>query len=255
MKLKVLGSSGAEFPGFNPPGFLIDGKLLFDAGTIGAGLSESSQWKIRHVVLTHAHLDHIRGIPFLADNIIIKNKKHFVTVISTAATLKTLKDNLLNNKVWPDFTAIPSRKNAVLRLLKIQPDKAINVDGYKLTAYKVNHSIPAVGYVLEDKNKKRLLYTGDTGPTNELWEHACKTKINAAIIEVSFPNKMTELAVRIGHLTPVLLKKEFDKMRTIPDRILITHPKPQHIKTIRKEIKLLKMSNIRILKDGEVINI
>ncbi|MCE5195195.1 MAG: 3',5'-cyclic-nucleotide phosphodiesterase [Nitrospiraceae bacterium] len=255
MKLKVLGSSGAEFPGFNPPGFLIDGKLLFDAGTIGAGLSENQQWNIRYAVLTHAHLDHIRGIPFLADNIIIKNKKHFVTVIGIENTLKTLKENLLNNKIWPDFTAIPSRKNPVLKLLRIKLNKTTKVDSYKLTAYKVNHSIPAVGYVLEDKNKKRLLYTGDTGPTNELWEHECKTKINAAIIEVSFPNKMTEFAVRIGHLTPAVLVKEIEKMKIIPDRILITHPKPQHIKTITKEIKLLKMSNIRILKDGEEINI
>ncbi len=255
MKIKVLGSSGAEFPGFNPPGFLIDGKLLLDAGTIGSSLSEEAQWKIRHIVVTHAHLDHIRGIPFLADNIIIKNKRHDVTVIGIAPVLKALKNNLLNNKVWPDFTMIPSPEKAVLKFLEIKPGRTIMINDYKVTAYKVNHSVPAVGYIIEDKNGKRLLYTGDTGPTNTIWEKACKIRIHRAIIEVSFPEKMRAMAIATGHLTPGLLQKEIGKMKVIPGEILITHPKPQYIKTIKAEIKRLRMSNIRILKDGEVISI
>ncbi|KKK62014.1 hypothetical protein LCGC14_3008580, partial [marine sediment metagenome] len=82
MKLRVLGASGAEFPGQNPPGFLIDDVLLLDAGTIGAVLSEDEQWGIRNIILTHAHLDHIKSIPFLADNIILRNMDHNVIVHS-----------------------------------------------------------------------------------------------------------------------------------------------------------------------------
>jgi len=255
MKVKVLGCSGAEFPGYNPPGFLIDGKILLDAGTIGAYLSEDAQWKIRHVIVSHAHLDHIRGIPFLADNIIIKKKKHNVTVIGIAQVLKALKDNLLNNRIWPDFTMIPNVEKAVIRFLKIKPGKRIEVNGYKVTAYRVNHSVPAAGYLVEDKKGKRLLYTGDTGPTHKIWEKACRDKIHCAIVEVSFPEKMREMALHTGHLTAGLLKKEIAKMKVIPGRILITHPKPQHIKTITAEIKKLGIPNIRILKDGEVITV
>lgn len=255
MKVRVLGCSGAEFPGFNPPAFLIDGQILLDAGTIGASLSEDAQWKIRHVIVTHAHLDHIKGIPFLADNIIIKNKRHNVTVIGIAPVLKTLKNNLLNNKVWPDFTVIPSPQDAVLKFVEIKTGGAIKVNGYKVTAYKVNHSVPASGYVVEDKKGRRLLYTGDTGPTNAIWEKACSVRIHRAIIEVSFPNKMEVMAIETGHLTPKLLREEIEKMKIIPDEILITHPKPQHIKTIRAELKRLRMPDIRLLKDSEVINI
>ncbi|MBI4690761.1 MAG: MBL fold metallo-hydrolase [Nitrospirae bacterium] len=253
MRIKVLGCSGAEFPGFNPPGFLIDGKMLLDAGTIGAYLSENAQWKIRHIIVSHAHLDHIRGIPFLADNIIIKNKTHNVTVIGISPVLKALKDNLLNNVVWPDFTTIPDRENAVLKLMKIKAGETIRINSYKVTAHKVNHSVPAAGYIIEDGRGKKLLYTGDTGPTNTIWRKA--DKIDCAIIEVSFPNRMEALAVETGHLTPELLKKEIAKMEIIPDRVLITHPKPQHITTIAHEVKKLRMSNIRILKDGEIIDI
>ncbi len=255
MKVKVLGSAGAEFPGFNPPGFLIDGKLLLDAGTIGAALSEDAQWKIRHIFITHAHLDHIRGIPFLADNIVIENKTHNITVVGIAPVLRVLKNNLLNNKVWPDFTMIPTYEKAVIKFLEAKPGTPIKINSYKVTAYKVSHSVPAVGYLVEDKKGKRVLYTGDTGPTSAIWKEASKKKIHRAIIEVSFPNSMNALAIQTGHLTPELLAGEIKKMKIIPDKILVTHPKPQHIKTIRAEIKKLKMRNIRIVKDGEVINI
>jgi glyoxylase-like metal-dependent hydrolase (beta-lactamase superfamily II) len=66
MKLRVLECSGAEFPGFRPPGYLLDDVLLLDAGTIGAVLGEEEQRAIRNILVTHAHLDHIRGIPLLA---------------------------------------------------------------------------------------------------------------------------------------------------------------------------------------------
>ena len=59
MRLNVLGSSGAEFPGKKAPGFLVDDGLLLDAGTIGAVLNEDEQWAIKEIMLTHAHLDHI----------------------------------------------------------------------------------------------------------------------------------------------------------------------------------------------------
>jgi cAMP phosphodiesterase len=180
MKLKVLGSAGAELVGHNLPAFLLDGCLLLDAGTIGLGLRETEQWKIRDILITHAHLDHIRGIPFLADNLLTSNKRHTVTIISIAHVLDALKKNLLTNVIWPDFTRIPDTKNPVLKLMPIVPGRSFTLPGYKIVAYEVAHSVPAVGYIIEDVSGKRLLYTGDTGPTDALWKAA--KRIDCAII-------------------------------------------------------------------------
>ena len=234
MRLRVLGSSGAEFPGKMTPGFLVDDSLLLDAGTIGAVLNEDEQWAIKDILLTHAHLDHIKGIPFLADNIILKNTGHQVRIRSIAPILKALKDNLLNDAIWPDFTAIPSRENAVLMLDAIESLKEYRINGYRVTAYEVNHSVPAVGYVVEDSAGKRLLYTGDTGPTEAIW---------------------AEMAIKTGHLTAGLLSAELKKMKTVPDRILVTHPKPQYISTIKEELGGVDHGNIELLKDGKVYEI
>ena len=253
VKVKVLGCSGAELPGYNPPAFLIDGTILLDAGTIGASLKERFQWEIRDILISHAHLDHIKAIPFLADNIIIKQKHHSVTVFGTSSTLADLRKHLLNDRLWPDFTRISASINPVLRLKNIQDGKPFRVHGYSVTAYAVSHTVPAVGYIIRDeKTGRTLLYTGDTGPTERIWRHAAD--VHAAIIEVSFPNGMEKLAQMTGHLTPDLLKAELEKMKRIPATVYVPHPKPQYIHRIRREISAIRKRSgmdIKILKDGE----
>ncbi len=253
MKLRILGSSGAELQGHNPPAFLIDDCFLLDAGTIGASLNEAQQWKIRGILLTHSHLDHIKGIPFLADNLILRNKKHFVTIISIKPVLDALKNNLLNNTIWPDFTRIPDTKTPVLQLKTIKTGQSFHVCKYKIAAYPVTHSVPAVGYIVTNQKGRRILYTGDTGPTDAIWKAA--KGIHCAIIEVSFPNRMEDLAIMTGHLTPKLLLKEIEKMEDPPEKILITHPKPQYFQQIKKQIEALHIKNIDILTDGETYEI
>lgn len=253
MKITVLGCSGAEFPGHNPPGFLLDGEILFDAGSLTNILDGSSQQKIKTIFITHAHLDHIRGIPFLADNLLIKNKGYKVTVISIPQVIRTIRDNLLNWHVWPDFTIIPHPGNGVLSFIAARDGRSIKLKGVTVTPYRVNHSVPAVGYLVEDRHGKRFFYSGDTGPTDSTWEKIGDRQIHCLIIEVSFPNRMKETALMTGHLTSRLLKEELAKMRRFPERIYITHTKPQYFTTIRAELRNLGIRNLRLLRDGEII--
>jgi ribonuclease BN (tRNA processing enzyme) len=253
MILRVLGSAGAEYLGYNTPAYLIDGKILLDGGTIGARLNESEQWKIKNIFITHSHLDHIKAIPFLADNIVIKNRRHGVTLFGLKATLRALSKNLLNDKLWPDFTKISAAIEPVIKLKNITAGRSFKVDSYSITAYKVNHTVPAVGYIIRDSKGRSLLYTGDTGPTKAIWNTPCK--INTVIVEVSFPNRMEALANKTGHLTARLLLKELAKLKDSPEKIFITHPKPQYIGQIRKEIRNIGSRNISLLEDNKVYDI
>lgn len=255
MRIRVIGCSAVELPNSNLSSFLIDGKILLDAGTIGAALGQSEQWKIKHVLITHAHLDHIRDLPFFADNISINNRKHQVTVMSIPQVIQALKHNLLNNTVWPDFTKIPSPEHPILRLENVVPGKPFTIDGYNITAHKVNHAVPAVGYLLEDKKGKRLLYMGDAGPSDAIWKSLSNKKIHSLIIEVSFPERFKALALKTGHLTPALLGAELKKLGELPDSIFITHCKPHYRKKVAQELKKLGLNNIEILKDGALIEL
>jgi ribonuclease BN (tRNA processing enzyme) len=255
MKINVLGCSGAEFPGHYPPGFLLDRKILFDAGTLNNVLAEKDQLKVEDLFITHAHMDHIREIPFLADNIIIGGWKHRMNIFSISPVIKAIKNNLLNSKLWPDMTVLPNIHDAVVRLIPIQAEKPLPVRGYTITPYRVNHSVPAVGYLVENQKKRRFFYTGDTGPTDGTWRRLGEKHLNCLIIEVSFPNHMGDIAITTGHLTPLLLKRELSKIKIMPERIYITHLKPQFYKTIKKELQSLKVINLTLLKEGDMIQV
>jgi ribonuclease BN (tRNA processing enzyme) len=255
MKLHVLGCSAAELPDSSLSSFLIDDKLLLDAGTIGSVLDESSQLRIKHILLTHAHLDHIKALPFLADNISMSNKRHQITVISISEVIHALKTNLFNNVVWPDFTKMPSSRDPIIKLKSITAEKTMKVDGYKVTAYRVNHSVPAVGYVLENKTEEKLLYMGDSGPNEAIWKSLNGNHMYGLIIEVSLPTSHRNIALKSGHLTPGLLTEELGKMIALPDNIYITHAKPMYKKKVQEELQKLNIKNMRLLKDGDVYEI
>ena len=249
MLLRVLGCSGAEFPGHNPSAFLLDDSLLLDAGTVGAVLAEEEQWRIRDILVSHPHLDHIRGIPLLADNIIVKGLANRVNVVSTGEIIAPIRTHLLNGVIWPDFTRIPSAAAPVLSCREIVPEKEFIIGDFRVSAFCVNHTVPAVGFRIT-KGATTLVYTGDTGPTDRIWEMA--GDISALLVEVSFPNDMEETALLTQHLTPILLERELAKLGKLPPRILVTHLKPQYYDRIKAELGLLQIPDIEVLHDGDV---
>lgn len=252
MKLRILGSAGAELPDFRPPAFLLDDQLLLDAGTIGSVLSEEEQWKIHTIFITHSHLDHIRSIPALADNVIIRNQNHTVSVQSVGDVITAMQKHLFNDIIWPDFTRIPTIDNPVIKFTTIAPYQENTVRGYSVTAIPVNHTVPTVGYMVKSGGRT-LVYTGDTGPTEEIWKYC--SGADALIVEVSFPDSMKELAQLTRHLTASMLVEELAKIDVLPRRILITHPKPQYYDLIRSEIEVLAIAGVELLRDGSVYEI
>jgi ribonuclease BN (tRNA processing enzyme) len=246
MKIKVIGCSGAEFPGHNTSAFLLNDEILFDAGSVTNVLDEKDQLKIKNIFITHAHFDHLRSIPFFAENIIVRNLDHRVNIFSISPVLKVIKKHLFNSSMWPDFTIIPHPDNAIVNLIELKPSNSLKINNISVTPYEVNHTVPSVGYLVEDKKEKRFFYTGDTGPTHKTWEKLKNQKIHCLIIDVSFPNNMEDMAIESGHLTPHLLEDELLQIKPLPEYVCITHCKPQYFKEIR-------IRNLKILKDGVTI--
>lgn len=255
MKIKVIGCAGAELPGHRTPSFLLDEEILFDAGSFTEVLDDKSQMRIKHIFITHAHLDHIASIPFLADNIIVSEEQRKVSIYSISPVLRTIKDHLFNSAMWPDFTIIPKPDNAILNLVKLSAGKSIRLNDYTITPFEVNHTVPAVGYLVQNVRGKRIFYTGDTGPSARTWEKLGNRRIDCLIIDVSFPSPLSAMALRSGHLTPELLVKELARMQQRPVQICISHVKPQYFRAIREELRELKIKNLRILKDGDTIKL
>lgn len=255
MHIKILGSSGSVAPGQNTAAFLIDDFLLLDAGTISLSLDRDAQFKISHIFLTHAHLDHIKGIPFLMDNLVLSRPRTQVKVISGKDVIREIRRHIFNNRIWPDFTRIPSPEHPVLCFEEITPRRPLTIRGYRVYAARVSHVVPAYGYLVEDKRGAALVYTGDSGPTEAIWKRMAGHRVQALIVEVSFPNAQAPLARLSGHLTPALLRKEIAKMPVIPEKIFICHPKPPYRRTIEKELAAIREAPLEILEDGMEIRI
>ncbi|MCU0588928.1 MAG: 3',5'-cyclic-nucleotide phosphodiesterase [Syntrophobacteraceae bacterium] len=249
MKIRVLGASGSETPGHRSPAFLLNDTILFDAGTVGEAMDAHAQAAITHVFLTHAHLDHIKAIPFLVDNMVSTRPEYQLTVVSGIEVLHDLRCNIFNDRIWPDFTLLPNSDTPVLRYQEIKDGETVQVRGYSITATPVHHAVPAYGYLVSNATQDAFIYTGDTGPTDSIWKRTEGHRVRLLIVEVSFPNELEHLALASGHLTPTLLAGEMAKMPVIPEKIYITHLKPVHRDAIASQLQALKAFSVTILED------
>ena len=94
------------------------------------------------------------------------------------------------------------------------------------------------------------MFSGDTGPTERLWEVARDLgNVRAIIVETSFPNRLEGLAAVSGHLTPARLARELDKMPPCP--VWVYHIKPMFYDETVEELARLD-GCVRVLTDGEI---
>ena len=116
MRIRTLGCSGGIGAGSRTTALLIDNDVLIDAGTGIGDLALDDLHAIRHVFLTHAHLDHVAGLPMLVDANFDENFEVPVTVYARTETLEALKSHLFNDVIWPDFAKFPDEMNPMLQL-------------------------------------------------------------------------------------------------------------------------------------------
>lgn len=249
MKLRILGCCGSSYPGQQSPAFLIDDNVLVDAGTVSAALNGEEQALIEAVLITHPHLDHVKGLAGLVENLLINGSNRSIHVYGMAAVLDILKKHLFNGLIWPDFGVIPNEAAPIIRWEPLEPCTSRMVCGYSVFPIPVSHSVPASGFLISSQSS-RLLFTGDTGPTHLLWRYA--TELSMLVVEVSFPNSLEELALRSGHLTPHLLETELAKLPDTPRRIVVMHLKSIYRRQIIAELASLAQHRIEVMEDGTV---
>lgn len=262
MQIRVLGCHGADSLVSTTDrsvchescGFLLDNSVLLDAGTIGTRLTLAEQCRIRYVLLSHLHFDHIKGLPLLVDNL----AEWFVepvTVAATASVLQGLRDHVFNNIVYPDFFQLPSRDNPILQARVLHPGESVVLGHLEVTPVAVNHTVPTVGYVVRDE-EAALLYSGDTHVTEEIWKVGRTTPhLKAAFIEASFPNELGELAKKSKHLTPSLFLTEFQKLGRSDLPVYAYHMKPPFHAQIKEEISRFGLDCVGFLEEGQRITL
>ncbi|MDH5488029.1 MAG: MBL fold metallo-hydrolase, partial [Gammaproteobacteria bacterium] len=96
MKIRILGYNGSIGSGRHTTSFLIGDDILIDAGTGVCKMSIEEMLRVRHIFLTHSHLDHITGIPLMIDSVFGQTGTP-VTVHARAETLAALREHIFNS--------------------------------------------------------------------------------------------------------------------------------------------------------------
>lgn len=235
MKLRVLGCSGGVGNDLRTTSLLLDDDILIDAGSGVGELTLDEMRKIRHVFLTHSHLDHFSFLPLLVDSIFPSIRDPLI-VHGQPVTLQALQTHVFNWTIWPDFAKLPTEDKPVMQYRTLIPGDVFELEGRTLEMIAVNHIVPGVGYRVACASGA-FAFSGDTTTNDNFWEVLNgHERLDLLLVEAAFANADIELSKRSGHYTAELLAADLKKLKHQPD-VYITHNKPGHESVIMAECR------------------
>jgi ribonuclease BN (tRNA processing enzyme) len=254
MKLTVLGCSGGIGSGRHTTCLMVDDDVLIDVGTGVTTLEFDALSRIDHIFLTHAHLDHILGLPLLLDSV-GEQRATPVIVHALPDVLAVLEKHLFNWQLWPDFREIPSPDAPWLRFEALQHGEEYVLGARCFRPVPVNHVVPACGYHLAAAGGS-LVFSGDT-THSEAFVAALNAipDLRHLIIETSFENALADVARASKHHWPASLAAELAGLQPAPE-IWITHLKPGNEAAIMAELRAaVPDRSLQALVQGQVLEV
>lgn len=255
MKLQLLPSTfdenGCASPRQHLSCFIIDDCIAIDAGSLAMSSTAEQKNKIRDVILTHAHLDHIAGLPLFIDDLFAFLTEP-ICIYATGEVIEILERDVFNWSVYPRFSELENENGIVLKYFPFEAGNEFEVKHLRVKSVAVNHKVPAVGFIISD-NEKTFAITGDTAKSQKFWEAVNGEKnLDALLIECAFPDEMEELARASHHLTPKILQAELSRLKPVNCPIYAINLKPMFRERIISQLEDLKIENLKILEVGEI---
>jgi ribonuclease Z len=128
-----------------------------------AGLDPS---KVAALVVTHAHPDHIFGLPSLAHNLGLAGRRAPLDIYGLAETMKYVEGLM---ELFPLEKKM--RYTVECHVISPEPRQALQLPGLTISAAPVVHAIPAVGIRAEFDTKEErgaVVFSGDNRPSEAL---------------------------------------------------------------------------------------
>lgn len=132
----IILDAGVRFPGVEFPG--ID-YIVPDYTHL-----KNNRNKIKALFITHGHEDHIGGIPFLLQNVNIP--VIYAPRLAAALIKNRLEEHKMSERV---------------KIVEYNDDTVVNVDKFKVSFFRVTHSIPDSFGIVVDTTEGRIVSTGD----------------------------------------------------------------------------------------------
>lgn len=254
MQIKILGWSGGIGESLRTTSFMIDDDVLIDTGTGLGDLPLNQMTGIRHIFLTHSHMDHITGLPLLADSMFGVHDEPIV-VHAQEKTIKALKVHIFNWIIWPDFSELPNKDKPCIRFEVMRPGEIITIRKRQFEMIQVNHTVPGVGYCVADQ-RSTVAFSGDTTTNDTLWKRLNEyERLDMLFVEAAFANHDLEICRISKHYCPQLLSADLKKLKHRP-QLWLTHFKPGEEELIYEEcVEAIADFSLNKLSGGEVFKL
>jgi len=230
--------------------FVIDDSVAIDAGSLAMSVNPLQQSQIRDIVLTHAHLDHIAGLPLFIDD-------HFstltepITIYATQDVIDILERDIFNWSVYPRFSELSNSNGPVMKYEPFGQSEEFTARHLTLRPIDVSHGVPSTGFLVSDTDSTIAL-SGDTAETDGFWNLVnASDEMSAILLECAFPDELAELATVSHHLTPKRMKLELEKCEK-DCQIYVVNLKPMFRDVIAAQIAKLGLKNVEVLQVGKV---
>ena len=245
VKVNILGSSvGGQVTQQYAISYVINDVIAIDAGCLGFAWPLQVQRAIRHVFLSHSHIDHIASLPLFIENV-YEPGPDCPAIFGHPSVLDCLERDVFNDRVWPDFIRLGAVETPFLELNSIEDGDVVRVGDLTITAVSVDHIVPTLGFIVEDSDSA-VVFGCDSGPTDRIWELANQNpKLKAVYLEASFPNSMEWLATVSKHLTPKMFLAEYRKLAA-EVTIIAIHIKAAFREQVIEELRALNLPRLQI---------
>ncbi len=229
--------------------FIIDDKVAIDAGSLAMSTNDLQKKQVRDVILTHAHIDHIAGLPLFIDDLFAHIARP-VEVFALEKVIKVLRDDIFNWSVYPDFSELENDNCVVLKYCPFENGRLFRAGHLDVKAISVNHKVPSVGFIVSDGSSKFAI-SGDTSEMDSFWDTINEEDdLEALLVECAFPDDLNELAQISHHMTPTRLKKELEKFSDQDCPIYVINIKPMYRDEVIEGLDRLEIKNLKVLEVG-----
>jgi cAMP phosphodiesterase len=202
-------------------------------------------------VLSHAHLDHVAGLPLFIDDLFSALEEPII-VHAVQSVIDALENNIFNWKIYPRFSELSNAKGPVLQYRVIETGKEFRVKHLTFRPIDVNHRVPSYGYIISDGGGS-IAVSGDTAEMDEFWRVVNGARgLRAILLECAFPNELEDLAEISHHLTPRKLSLELAKCDLSDCPVYVVNLKPTYREAIIDQLSALELRGLEILQVGKV---
>lgn len=250
MKLQLLPST------FEPDGsassrqhlscLVINDLIAVDAGSLAMAATDEHRRNLRDVVLTHAHLDHIAGLPLFVDDLFATLDQP-VNVHALPEVIDVLERDVFNWSVFPRFSELSIGSSNAIAYHPVSFNEPFTIHGSEFRLFTTFHKVPSCGVVVKDGDSC-VAISGDTASLSGFAKNG--SRLSAAVVECAFPDELSDIAKSSHHMTPATLKKELEKLQ-LECPVFVFNIKAAYRDAVVNQIRELRISNLEILEVGK----